>query len=84
MSITIEGTGKRGRKRKEPFEVGKMSEVVEKYREELLPEEIKLFWRDPVNFESIKKVCLKYGRSYKDVPDNEKAGIINLIKTQGV
>jgi hypothetical protein len=49
--------------------------------EEVIPDknELKLFWKSPSNFEAIKKVCASYGMDWKNISDENRIGIMNII-----
>jgi len=42
--------------------------------------DVKMEWKDPANFESIKRICKDQGVDWKTIPESDRAGIINLIK----
>jgi protein-arginine kinase activator protein McsA len=60
-----------------------------KYKKKIKPEEfeevitdkneLKLFWKSPSNFEAIKKVCANYGMDWKNISDENRVGIMNII-----
>ena len=42
-------------------------------------QDVKAFWKNPKNFEDIKKTCAVYGIDWKNISDENKHGIVNII-----